>query len=68
MCNIVKRYDLVKDVNAEVHMKVPQTQKAANTAIRCQIKSGTTFADQTASSTALSLIHCGDSIKNLQHC
>lgn len=34
MCNIVKRYRLVKDANAEVHMKVAQTQKAADTTIR----------------------------------
>lgn len=56
MCNIVKRYRLIKDVNAEVHMKVAQTQKAANTTIRCQLTSetGTTFLYQTASPTALS--------------
>jgi len=71
VCNIVKRYKLVKDVNAEVHMKVARTQKAANTTIRCQSQ-----LDQAPHSyirqyhpqhfVQHGLTQCGDSITNLQ--
>lgn len=56
MGNIVKRNTLVKDVNAEAYMQVAQTNRAANTTIRCQFasESGTTFAHETVSPTAIS--------------